>query len=156
MRSAAYFFDAFPRSRRPDYSRQRGAVTTGVVIVGGGLTGCATALAFAGAGIDVVLLEAERIGAGATAASPGLLTQAPDASFVDSVAQHGVRTSRHVWQSFRRASLDFSAALRRAGIRADAVTQDLIVVARDPDAARRLQKEATARREAGLESSWLT
>jgi glycine/D-amino acid oxidase-like deaminating enzyme len=156
MRPAAYFFDAFPRSRRPDYSRQRGALTTDVVIVGGGLTGCACALAFAGAGIKVVLLEAGRIGSGATAASAGLLTQAPDASFIDSVARHGVRTSRHIWQSFRRASLDFSAALRRAGIRADAATQDLILIARDPDAVRPLQKESSARREAGLESSWLS
>src|SRR5690349_9600526 len=71
--------------------------------------------------------------------------------------RRGAAGSGTDWRgSDRRASLDFSAALRRAGVRADAVTQDLIVVARDPDAARRLQKEATARREAGLESSWLT
>lgn len=156
MRPVSYFLDTFPRSRRPDYSRQRAESTADVAIVGGGLTGCACALAFAGAGIRVVLLEAERIGAGATAASPGLLRQSLDASFQESVARHGVRTARHVWQSFRRASLDFSAALRRAGIRADAMPQDLILLSREADAGRRLQKESSARRDAGLEASWLT
>ena len=156
MRSVPYFLDNFPRSRRPDYSRQRGQLTTDVVIVGGGLTGCACALSFAGSGVKIVLLEAGRIGAGATAASAGLVRQAPDASFQEAVARHGVRTARHVWQSFRRASLDFSAALRRAGVRADTIAQDLILLSRDSDGARRLQKESSARREAGLEASWLT
>lgn len=156
MRPVPYFLDTFPRSRRPDYSRQRGEITTEVAIVGGGLTGCACAFAFANAGVKVVLLEAARIGAGATAAGPGLLRQSLDASFQDSVALHGVRTSRHVWQSFRRAALDFSAAIRRAGIRAEVIPQDLILVARETAGARPLQKEARVRREAGLEASWLT
>src|SRR5687768_3019560 len=102
MRPVSYFLDTYPRSRRPDYSRQRGDVSSDVAIVGGGLTGCACALAFAGAGLKVVLLEAERVGAGATAASAGLVRQSLDASFQESVARHGVRTARHVWQSFRR------------------------------------------------------
>lgn len=155
MRSVPYFFDTFPRSRRPDYLRQRGEITTDVVIVGGGLTGCACALAFAAAGVKAVLVEAARIGGGATAASPGLLRQTPDASFHESAALHGVRTSRHVWQGFRRAALDFTAALRRAGVRADVIPQDLVVLSREPEGARWLRKDVSARRDAGLDASWL-
>ena len=124
MRPVPFFFDTFPRSRRPDYSRQRGEIRTRVAIVGGGLTGCACAASFAAAGVEVVLLEADRIGAGGTAASAGLLRQDLDASFQESAALHGLRTARHVWQGFRRASLDFAAALRRFGIRADVAPQD--------------------------------
>ena len=155
MRPVPYFLDTFPRSRRPDYSRQRGEIRTTVAVVGGGLTGCACAVAFANAGIKVVLLEADRIGAAATAASVGLLRQDFDASFQEGVSRHGLRTARHVWQSFRRASLDFSAALRRAGVRADLQPQDLIFLAREGADARALQREWSARREAGLETSWL-
>jgi glycine/D-amino acid oxidase-like deaminating enzyme len=156
MRSASYFLDTFPRPRRPDYSPQRGELTTDVVVVGGGLTGCAIALAFAGAGVKVVLLEAERIAAAATAGSAGLLAQAPDTSFTESASRHGLRTARHLWQSFRRASLDFSAALKRAGVRADLMPQDLILLPGDREAARPLRREWSARREAGLDVSWLT
>ena len=137
MRPVPFFFDTFPRSRRPDYSRQRGEIRTRVAIVGGGLTGCACASSFAAAGIQVVLLEADRIGAGATAASAGLLRQDLDASFQESAELHGLRTARHVWQGFRRASLDFSAALRRLGIRADLAPQDMIVLSRARSAPRR-------------------
>ena len=59
------WIDQFPKSRVPAFPRQRGAMKTGVVIVGGGLTGCATGYAFAAAGVKVVLLEAEqRVGKG--------------------------------------------------------------------------------------------
>ena len=157
MRPVPYFLDTFPRSRRPDYPRHRGDLRVAVAIVGGGLTGSACASAFSAAGVKVVLLEADRIGAGATAGSAGLLRQDLDASFQASAQSHGLKTTRHVWQGFRRASLDFGAALRRLGIRADLASQDLLFFTRDgADAARRLQRENTARRDAGLESSWLT
>ena len=157
MRSVPFFLDSFPRSRRPEYPRHRGDSRTGVVIVGGGLTGCACAAAFAAAGIKVMLLEADRLGVGATAGSAGLLRQDLDASFQASASAHGVRTARHVWQGFRRASLDFAAALRRLGIRADLSPQDVLVFTRDgPESGRQLQREYKARREGGLEASWLT
>ena len=157
MRSVPFFLDTFPRSRRPDYSRFRGETRTRVAIVGGGLTGCACAVSFASAGVDVILLEADRIGAGATASSPGLLRQDLDASFAASVQQHGLRVARHVWQGFRRASLDFGAALRRFDVRAELAPQDLIFLTRDgADAAKRLRKEYQARRDAGVDASWLT
>src|SRR5579872_877086 len=157
MRSIPFFFDTFPRSRRPDYPRHRGETRTRVAIVGGGLTGCACAASFASAGIDTVMLETDRIGAGATAGSPGLLRQDLDASFAAAAEQHGLRVARHVWQGFRRASLDFGAALRRFGIRADLTPQDLVLLTRDgADAARRLQRECQARRAAGVDASWLT
>ena len=154
MRPVPFFLDTFPRSRRPDYSRQRGEIRTDVVIVGGGLTGCACAAAFAAAGVKVVMIEADRIGAGATAASAGLLRQDLDASFQESAARHGVRTARHVWQGFRRASLDFGAAIRRLAIRADLAPQDLLLFTREgAEAARRLQREYKARREVGVEGT---
>lgn len=157
MRSAPYFLDRVPRLRRPDYSRQRGDLRVQAAIVGGGLTGCACAAAFAAAGVRVALLEADRIGAGATAGSAGLLRQDLDASFQASVAQHGVKTARHVWQGFRRASLEFAAALRRLGIRADLAPQDLVFFSRDgAESARLLQREYRARRDGGLETTWLT
>jgi glycine/D-amino acid oxidase-like deaminating enzyme len=157
MRSVPFFLDTFPRTRRPDYSRHRGDLRVAVAIVGGGLTGSACAAAFSAAGVKVVLLEADRIGAGATAGSAGLLRQDLDASFPASAQAHGLKTARHVWQGFRRASLDFAAALRRLGIRADLAPQDVLFFTRDgAESARRLQRESTARREAGLECSWLT
>src|SRR3954452_10117091 len=156
MRTAPFFLDTFPKSRRPEYPRLRGEARTRVVIIGGGLTGCACAQAFASAGVDTLVLEADRVGAGATAGSAGLLRQEFDASFQAAASRHGLRAARHLWQSFRRASLDFGAAMRRLSIRCDLGPQDLLLFTREgAEAARRLNREYQARRDAGLEATWL-
>ena len=118
-RHVPIWLDRFPKSRRPAYPRFRGDIDTDVVIVGGGLTGCACAASFASAGRSVVLLEADRIGAGSTASSPGLIREDFDASFQDTANTHGLRAARTLWQGLRRASLDFAAALRRYDISCD-------------------------------------
>ena len=62
---------------------------------------------------------------------------------------HGLRAARHLWQSGRRASLDFAAAIRRLAIRCDLAPQDLILFTREgADAARRLKRRNQARRDA--------
>jgi gamma-glutamylputrescine oxidase len=151
------WLDRFPKNRRPSYAPLRGAAQTAVVIVGGGLTGCACAASFAAAGIKVVLLEAEAIGVSATARSAGLIREDFDASFQETAAAHGLRSARLLWESMRRASLDLAAALRRFEIRCDFTPQDLLHLARaGGDAGRLLRREYQARRDAGFEHTWMT
>ena len=156
-RHVPLWLDRFPKSRRPSYPRFRGNVETDVLIVGGGLTGCACASTFTTAGVKVVVLEADRIGAGSTAASPGLIREDFDASFQATADAHGLRAARTLWQGLRRASLDFAAALKRLDIKCDLMPQDLLhVVRRDVDAVRRLRREYDARRAAGFDHTWMT
>src|SRR5262245_5196271 len=105
MRHVPVWLDGFPRSRRPSYPKLRGESQTDVVIIGGGLTGCACALSFAAAGVKCVVIEADRIGGGATAGSVGLIREDFDASFARSASAHGLRAARLLWQGMRRASL---------------------------------------------------
>src|ERR1051325_527641 len=114
--------DRFPASRVPSYPRHRAAVSKGasgaadtadVVIVGGGLTGCAAAYAFAGAGVGVILLESDRIGRGNTSTSAGWISDDPGVPFAEAAHLLGVRIARHGFEAWRRAALDFSALLRR-------------------------------------------
>src|SRR5687767_6203069 len=154
---ASYWHDRFPRSRRPAYPRYRGDTETDVVVVGAGLTGCACAYSFAASGVRVIVLEADRIGSGATAGAPGLMREDLDAPFLGASQSLGLRPSRQIWQALRRASLDFAATVRRLGIRCDLEPEDLLTLARrDPDAARKLRREYQARRDAGLDHTWLT
>jgi glycine/D-amino acid oxidase-like deaminating enzyme len=156
IRYSPFWLDRFPKSRRPAHPRLRGEIDTSVVIVGGGLTGAACAASFAAAGVKVVVLEADRIGAGSTAGSPGLVREDFDGSFQQTASAHGLRAARTLWQSMRRASLDFAAALRRAEVRCDLAPQDLLISAADAAGAKQLRKEYQARRDAGLDHSWLT
>ena len=154
---ASYWHDTFPRNRRPVYSRFRGQVEADVVVLGAGLTGCACALSFATAGYRVVVLEADRIGGGATARSAGIIREDFDASFVNASAELGLRPARLMWGAMRRAALDFAAALRRLGIKCDLAPEDLLTIeSRGSDAIKPLRREYQARREAGFEPGWLT
>jgi glycine/D-amino acid oxidase-like deaminating enzyme len=156
IRHLPIWLDRYPRARRPSYPRHRGHLDTVVVIVGGGLTGAACAASFAAAGVRNVLLEADSIGAGSTAGSTGLIREGFDGAFQASVSAHGLRAARLLWQGMRRASLDFAAALRRLQIRCDLMPQDLLTIERDRQRAIVLRRDYQARRDAGLDHSWLT
>jgi glycine/D-amino acid oxidase-like deaminating enzyme len=156
IRNVPFWLDRIPKTRRPAFPRLRGDLDTSVVIVGGGLTGCACAWSFAAAGVKVALLEAEAIGGGATAGSLGLVREDFGASFRETASAHGLRAAKSLWQTMRRASLDFPATLRRLGVKCDLAPSDLLTFARrDPETARLLQREYQSRRDAGLDHSWL-
>ena len=141
MRHVPYWFDKFPKTRRPSYPRLRGSHEARVVIVGGGLTGCGCALAFASAGVRVMLLEAESIAAGATAGADGLLREGFGGSFQQTAAQHGLKTTKLLWEGMRRGSLDLAATLRRLKIRCELTPMDILTIASSSsDAVKQLRR----------------
>lgn len=149
------WIDQFPKSRVPAYPRHRGALTTDVAIVGGGLTGCATAYAFAAAGVKVALLEGDRVARGSTGSSAGWIADDPGASFLEVETALGLRAARHAWQAWRRAALDFAALIRRLEIPCRFEPRSTLVTAMTPEEAARLAREQKLRRQAGLDGSLL-
>jgi len=148
------WLDTFPTKRRPDHPRLRGEHTADVVIVGGGLTGCATAYACAAAGMRPLLVDADRIGSGSAGRSAGLLLPDPGVSFRDIAKAHGLRAARRVFEGYRKAAADGAATLRRLNIRCDLTAcDDVLVAVRDGE--KELRREHDARDEAGLDAKWV-
>ncbi len=146
-----YWLDRLSASRRPSYPQHCGALQTDVAIVGGGAMGCAIAYVFAAAGIDVALFEAARLAQGAAAGGSGIIVHEPETDLHGLILQHGLRDARHLYQTARRGSLEYLAAIRRLRIDCGLQVGDAIHVGSGPDGVERLQKEYAARREAGLE-----
>jgi glycine/D-amino acid oxidase-like deaminating enzyme len=149
------WIDRFPKSRVPSLPKYRGSQRIDVVIIGGGLTGCASAYAFAAAGVKVLLLEAEQIGRGSSGSSAGTLAEDPGTRFMDLEKALGPRRARHAWQAWRRGALDFAALLRRLGVKTDLAAQPLVTVAVTPEQAARLTREQQVRRKAGFDAPLL-
>ena len=144
------WIDGFPKARVPSYPKYRGPASSDVVIVGGGLTGCATAYAFSAAGVKVVVLEAGRIGQGATGASAGWLGDDPGVGLAQLEKSLGARASKRAWQAWHRAGLDFAALLRRLDIKCALDPLGAALVAVTTDQLHRLKREQKARVEAGF------
>ncbi len=146
------WIDRFPKSRVPSWPRHRGHLDTDVVIVGGGLTGCATAYALAASGIKTVLVEGGQIGHGGTGAAAGWVAEDPSIGFGDLEKALGLRAARGAFQAWRRAALDFGALLRRLDVKCHLEPQGAITVAGTVEQVARLKREQKVRRDAGLDA----
>ena len=144
----------FPRTRRPDFPRLRGEHTCDVVIVGGGLTGCATAYTCAMAGLRPIVIEADRVGQGSAGRSAGLLLADPGPLFREVVSSHGLRAARRVFETWARGASDGAALLKRLKVpRGVTAVSDVMAALRGDD--KTLARELAARDEAGLPARWL-
>lgn len=145
----------FPKARVPAYPRHRGTDAADVVIIGGGLTGCATAYAFAAAGVKVTLLEAERIGHGSSGSASGWINEDPGVGFATLEQTVGLGDAKRAYQSWRRASLDFASLMRRLDVKCFLDAHPAVTVAVTPEQVARLERERKARRSGGLDASLL-
>ena len=148
--------DQVSKARVPAYPRQRGSLASDVVIIGGGLTGCATAYALAAAGVNAVLVEAATVGRGASGSAAGWIAEDPGVAFPELEHTHGLRGARHAFRAWRRAALDVVALLRRLQVRCDLEARGGLTVAVTPEQAGRLAREQKSRRGAGLDAPMLT
>ena len=153
---ARYWAERTAGNRRRSYPKFRGVHTADVVVIGGGLTGVAAAFALASAGIDVVLVEAERLADGSTAGSLGAILPEPDASYRSVEPLVGRRVARTAWKEAHRSALEFASVLRKLPSQTDLTTSALFInAARDGDATM-LRREQTMRKQAGLDAPWLS
>lgn len=118
------------------------------------MTGCATAYAFAAAGIKAVLVEADRIGRGAGTGA-GWIGDDPGVTFAALEKTLGLRIARRAWQAWHRAGLDFAALVRRLGIKCSLEPRGSLTVAITPEQVVRLRREQKVRRDAGLDVTFL-
>lgn len=144
----------FPSTRRPDFPRLQGNRSADVVIVGAGLTGCATAYACLMAGLKPIVIESHRVGIGSAGRSAGLLLPEPGPRFRDLVQAHGLRAARRVFETWGKGASDGAALLRRLKIPGGVDACASLVMAFRGDE-KVLQREFATRQEAGLDTRWL-
>jgi gamma-glutamylputrescine oxidase len=141
-----YWLDE-PRTELPR-RRLDGAVD--VEIVGGGVTGCACALALAEAGLRVRLHETREVAGGASGRNGGFALRGTAAPYPVAVETMGADAARSLWQR-TEAAIDVMAelagdALRRTGS---------LRIANDAEEEVELREEYDALRDAGLEAEWV-
>jgi glycine/D-amino acid oxidase-like deaminating enzyme len=75
----------------------KGLLETEVAVIGAGITGTATALWLARAGVPVVVLEAHDIAAGASGRNGGFISDGTTASYATTIQRYGREQARRIW-----------------------------------------------------------
>ncbi|QXH37724.1 FAD-binding oxidoreductase [Pseudomonas muyukensis] len=144
------FLDSYYEAtvHRSTYPAQAGRTTTRVCILGGGLAGLSTALGLTERGVtDVTLLEAERIGHGASGRNGGFVFGGYSLGNAELLATLGASEARRLYQLTLDAVELIRQRTRQYAIDCDLVDQGVILANwfNDPsrlDKPRQLMKEA--------------
>ena len=100
----------------PPFPEQRGEERADVVIVGGGYTGLSAALHLAEAGLDVMLLEAHRVGFGASGRNGGQLGSGQRLEVDELERMAGAETAHRLWDMAEEAKALTRDLAARSGV----------------------------------------
>ncbi|MGJ8622591.1 MAG: NAD(P)/FAD-dependent oxidoreductase [Yoonia sp.] len=93
----------------PDRPTLKGAVTADVCIVGAGYTGLSAARHLADKGLDVVVVDAHRVGFGASGRNGGQVCSGYNMSMRKMAERYGADHARHLWDLAEEAKADVRA-----------------------------------------------
>lgn len=102
-----------------DYPELAGSHRADVCVIGGGFTGLSAALNLAEQGMDVVLLEAEKIGFGASGRNGGLIGSGQRKGVLEMEQQFGLERSRQFWDFAEAAKTEIRLRVARHDIQCD-------------------------------------
>jgi len=102
-----------------DHPQLRGAERADVCVIGGGFTGLSAALNLAEQGFEVVLLEAERVGFGASGRNGGLIGSGQRKDALETEHQFGLEQSRVLWDFAEAAKTEIRERVAKHDIPCD-------------------------------------
>lgn len=121
-----------------------------VVVIGAGIMGLGVAWQLTKAGRDVVILERDQPGAGASRAAAGMLAPTAELEFDEKELLNFGLASQQRWPSFvEELEAD-------AGVSIEFETTGTLLVAWDRDEAEELERHYLYQKELGLEVEWLS
>ncbi|WP_153558216.1 FAD-dependent oxidoreductase [Roseimaritima sediminicola] len=133
------------------FDRFSGVHKTGVLVIGGGITGLSTALELHDRGFNVTVCEANRIGAGTTAGSSGHLDAHPEMGPRQLIDQLG-REDAVTYTSLRQAAID--RIEQRSGEAADFARVDAYYYSDSAADRSSLEEDLGAAQQLGLDAAW--
>ena len=126
-KDSVYWYVENPRSNQ--VSILTNDIETDVVIVGGGMAGLTAAQSFKDFGLEVVLIEKEFCGAGASGKSSGFITPNSEYGLEDLVSKFGKINSKKLWDFATSGADLIQDNIKKYNIDCDYEEQDTLMLA---------------------------
>jgi len=132
-------------------------ISTDVVIVGGGMAGLTAAQSFRAKGCNVVLIEKNYCGAGASGKSSGFITPDSELSLFELITIFGLDRGKKLWNLIGSGVDTIAGNIKKYNLDCDYQPQDTLILANTARAFQTdIQKEYRNRQQAGYSSTLYT
>jgi len=128
-------------------------ISAEVAVIGGGMAGLTCAQALAGSGLEVVLLERDFCGAGATGKSSGFITPDSELGLGVLLTRFGPEKAKALWDFVTEGVEHIRKTILDHRIPCDYEVQDSLYVANSSRAVRSIEKEHLAHQQLGYAST---
>lgn len=146
-----YWFDGASNRR---LERLEKTIACDAVVVGGGITGLTIARLLSNRGLDVVLVERDRCGSGATGRSSGFITPDSELQCAQLLRRFGEDDARLLWKSAAAACESIRASILTETIECDYLPAGSLFVGTGYSGLSSVKSEHEARRTLGLPSAF--
>jgi len=126
---------------RERFPRLEHDATVDVAVVGGGIAGISCAFYLREAGYFVHVLDMEEVGCAATGASSGILHYGSGTNFVEATELYGKPTASVLWRETAESIKGICRLIEKEGIECGLRRPGAIMVAKDEDQLRGLERE---------------
>ena len=137
----------------PQIKKLIGNIATETLVIGGGMAGLSTALELVNSGREVVLVEKDFCGSGASGKSSGFITPDSELELQDFVARYGLADAKKLWSFVNSGIEQISKTISQNNINCDYQIQDSLFVANTKAAFKEVSREHHCRIESGYEST---
>src|ERR1043165_6402285 len=144
------------RLRPPLAGPLASSVTTDVLVVGSGITGALVAQMLSMQGVGTVVVDRRALASGSTPASTALVLSEIDTPLLDLQRLIGAERASRAYRASFQAMHDLAKLVGRLDIDCDWAARPAVYLASSDADSEYLEREAEARRDAGLPAEFLT
>lgn len=130
-----------------------GTVKTKVAIIGGGMAGLSAAQRLLESGLEVVILERDFCGAGASGKTSGFITPDSEIELSSLLENYGQEKAKNIWEFVLSGVKNIRQNIENYSISCDFQVQDSLFVANNRTGFKDVKKEYLARQELGYQST---
>lgn len=149
----SYWVESTKKTNYPEISEN---MDTDVLIIGGGITGIATAYMLSNSGLNICLVDADRMAMGVTANTTAKITSQHGLLYDYLLNSFGFETAKGYLDSNEDAIKTISDIIRKEDIDCDFVSQDSYVYTCDKSNVAKIVDEVSAVTSLGLNAEYVT